>query len=252
MAHRFSGYNLDFVDTIPPIRPNSRVGVIGDRSWGINDTPFRQYTADAVFPHYPGGLEDIIQERIGYSDTNVGLDLAGGSQGRALRDLIKDGILTKGLVTNLEDLRTHNTKSDTRLNHIAGDLAIRQTWEDIIDWQAVHAPDGLSLIMHRPMGGLQHFSQSTYRRAAHTLVDMLRPGGIFFTQVPRYSDPSRHSQPIRYDQLTRPNIEKTICQELLARPDIEQIISTEPATLRPGKPHFSIIIKNNQRIVERP
>lgn len=226
-------YDLSFVDDIPPVDPDSWLGTGGDARWGVNSSSFEDYATDAQFPdYYPGGLEGIIEEALGADSANVGMDIAGGSQARALRDLIDGGVLVKALVTNLEDLRTPETKADRRIDHIAGDLALRETWDTIIQWQAANAPDGLSLIMHKPFAGLQDFAPNVYERAAHTLVDMLRPGGIFFTQVPK----SLHAQPKALLATYR---------RLLERPDVRGIIPSTRASFEAGKHAFGAIIKHS-------
>lgn len=225
-------YDLSFVDNIPPIEPSLQLGRGADTSWPVNNSTFRDYVGDVRLPdHYPDGLEDIIEEALLAGDHNVGLDIAGGSQAVALRDLIDRGLLDKGLVTNLEDLRSPDTKADTRIDHIAGDLALRQTWDGIIQWKTSNAPDGLALILYRPYGGLQGFPAHVYDRAAHTLLDMVRPGGMFFAQVPE----SLHSPKDRLLAAYR---------GLVKRPDVREIIpSTQP--VEEGEPTYSLIIKNS-------
>lgn len=224
-------YDLSFTEDIPPVDPNSWLGKGGDSRWGVNDSSFEKYAADAQFPdYYPGGLKGIIEEALSVNDTNVGLDIAGGSQARALRDLIESGTLTKGLVTNLEDLRAPEIKADTRVDHVAGDLALRKNWENIIRWQTTHAPEGLSLIMHKPFAGLQDLTPNAYEGAAHTLIDMLRPGGVFFTQVPS----SLHAHPQALLATYR---------RLLKRPDVSEIIPSTRASFEAGKHAFAVIIK---------
>jgi hypothetical protein len=67
--------------------------------------------------------------------------------------------------------------------------------------------------MHRPVGGLQNFAPDIYREAAHLLLDMARPGGVVFLQVPT--------------SLTRRGCEhnlELVCPNMRARDDIEEPI----------------------------
>ncbi len=47
----------------------------------------------------------IIDAQIGGESDNVGLDIAAGSDARALRDLLDSGVLRLALATNYEDRR---------------------------------------------------------------------------------------------------------------------------------------------------
>jgi hypothetical protein len=180
------------------------------RGWGTNDSDFEAYCVDLALPDNPEGLGGIIEAQIGRSASNVGIDLAGGTEGVALRDLLRMGLLGKALVTNYA---TKPTEDDPRLDHIEGDLADRDTWTGILDWQQEHASDGLDLVMHRPVGGLQNFSPFVYTSAANLLLDMIKPGGVMFCQVPRSLTQGSGQLGLRI-----------VCRRLAERDDIEEII----------------------------
>lgn len=223
-------YDLSFVDDMPAVHPASRLIEEGDNAWRRNNSSFEEYMEDAPFPSHYSGLIGIIDDVIGYDAGNVGMDLAGGSQGIALRDLLDEGLISKGLVTNYQDLRTAATKADKRVGHVAGDLAEVETWHNIIQWQSQHAPGGFALITYRPFGGLQGFAPHVYTRAAHTLLDMLRPGGLLFTQVPKIF----HAQ------------HKELCtayRGLRANPDVAKIIPSARSPYYDGRNIFGVIIK---------
>lgn len=155
----------------------------GDATWHINDSSFDEYCGKIDFPGQ-GNLREILERQIGYDRNNTGLDVAGGSQGTAVQDLLRAKFIGKGLVTNFEDLRTNKTKKIDALDHIAGDVANIEVWQSILDWKEEHAPEGFSVILHRPAGGLQEFSPNAYAPPLHFLLDTLKPGGVLFTQVP--------------------------------------------------------------------
>lgn len=195
---------------------------LGSEGWGFNNSNFDDYCASFGYRTEYGlgvqeneGLKDIIEKRIGQDPDNIGLDIAGGSDGVAIRDLIAEGIINAGLVTNLFDLRTEETKADDKLHHISGDIVSKETWEKIMEWKRSQAPNGFALIMHRPMGALQAYPAPFYVGAANFLLDMLRPGGVFFTQVPDSLRPNfAHDDNIGL---------QAVCEAMQARPDIEDI-----------------------------
>lgn len=223
-------HDLSFTNDMIPVDPGSRLGIEGDSVWRVNNSTIEEYAQDAQFPSYPFGLLGILESATHPEQQNVGMDLAGGSQAVALRNLLDSGVLTKGLVTNYEDLRTPATKADTRIDHIAGDLADTQTWQSIIEWQNTNAPDGLSLIMHQPYRGLQNFIPSVYARGAHLLLDMLKPGGVFYTQVPS----ALHQ---RTSDLS------AVYRDLRTRPDVREIIPSTRSPYEEGRNIYGIIIK---------
>lgn len=165
--------------------------------WGFNTSTFDDYCSSfgkrtnyGIGFEETEGLREIVERQLGKSSANIGLDIAGGSQGTAIRSLVAEGIIGTGLVTNLFDTRTEETKADPSLHHISGDIVSRDTWIKIIEWKNEHTPEGFSLIVHRPVGALQGYPEPFYAGAAYLLIDMLSPGGVFFTQVPRSLRPN--------------------------------------------------------------
>lgn len=102
----------------------------------------------------------------------------------ALQQLMAEGFLGKGLVTNYEDTRDEATRALSDLDHIDGDILMRPTWERIVDWQRQNAPDGFALVLHRPYGALQDLRPGFYRGAIHLLMDMTKPNGMLLLQTP--------------------------------------------------------------------
>lgn len=100
----------------------------GDAIWAVNDSSFDEYCGKIDFPGQ-GGLFEILERQIGYDKNNAALDIAGGSQGAAVQDLLSTELVGKGLVTNFEDLRTEETKAIETLDHIVGDVADEKTWQ---------------------------------------------------------------------------------------------------------------------------
>lgn len=212
-------HDLSFLDNAVPIEDaNPFVAASGDGHWFVNDSGMQSYTR-VRFRGRNGGLLELLEEQIGRSPSNVGMDLAGGSQGQAMRDLLDAGILGEGLVTNLEDLRTKRALAHTALSHIRGDLATKAVWHKIIDWQTQHAPDGLALVMHRPIGALQEQPKNVYLGAANLLLSMLRPGGMLFSQIPR---------PLA----SNPEASRNAYRSLHSRADVSQIIPGKGFAMR--------------------
>ncbi len=177
-----TAHDLSFLDQAIPIR-DVPDGQPPDTWWTINNSSIYKYS-NAVFPGYPRGLMDIIRKHVGYADDNVGIDLAGGSRGIAICDLIYMGHLAKGLVTNYNDFRPESVRAAAKFDHQEGELLSHVAWQGLITWQQQQAPNGLALVMHRPAGGLQGQPVSVYRGAAHVLLDLIRPGGVFYSQIP--------------------------------------------------------------------
>jgi hypothetical protein len=141
----------------------------------------------------------MILREIGTDSDNVGIDIAGGTNGRALQQLLEHGILGKALVTNYTDTRTDETKDVEGLDHRGGDLFDRTTWEEIDGWIDENAPDGLSLVMHRPAGTLQDLPAPFYAGAFRFLLERTRPGGLHFLQIPEplvIPSPERSLKPV--------------------------------------------------------
>lgn len=153
-----------------------------DIEWISNDSSLRDYATYSLLGE--GIFDRILERHVGRSPENVGLDLAGGENGQALQDLFAEGILGKALLTTYRDRRSTKTERMVELDHIDGDLIRPETWQKIFDWKHTHAQDGLALIMHRPLGGLQDLKPSTYIGAANLLIDLLRQGGVLFAEVP--------------------------------------------------------------------
>lgn len=233
-AKHTDGPDLTFLDAFPQDDPGwFSLKWHGDRSWAINNSSLRHYSRRANIDNDPDGLITFITDKIGTSEDNVALDVAAGSNPQALRDLLDSGVVGRALATNYQDRRPWAVRRDTRLDHIKGTLAQADTWRKIIDWQRDHAPDGLAIAMHRPVGGLQDLQPEVYRGAAHVLFDMVRPGGIMFTQVPR----RLRNVPGQLEEL---------CGSLRERPDVGGIIHSAP---RPRYAHvdesdtYAVIIK---------
>ncbi len=185
----------------------------GDSGWRVNNSGMFDYSRRANINGEPSGLADVIEERIGYSRENVALDVAAGSDARALRDLMRLGIVGRALATNYKDKRPRSTKRVKGLDHIKGDLIERRPWEEMLAWAARYAPEGFDLVMHRPVGGLQRMNKEFYHGAGHLLLDMVKAGGLLFVQVPR---------PIA----DRPAALVDLCQEVRGREDVEGVITT--------------------------
>jgi hypothetical protein len=153
--------------------------------WHKNRSPIENYGAAKFTESFPGKeLYDIIVGQIGKRPGNVGMDVLGGLDGVALQQLVSSGVLSKSIDV---DLRTHHgngVSNNPKLHYVAGDILSSETWQPMIEKQAKLAPQGLALIIHRPYGALQHQPQNVYEGGAHVLLDMLRPGGVLFTQVP--------------------------------------------------------------------
>lgn len=205
----------------------------GDTFWKVNDSSIEDYSRRADILGNPEGLKFLIQAQLGDRDDNVGLDIAAGTNAQALRDLLSSGVLRRAIATNFEDGRTKSVRRDRRLTHIAGDITKPQTWKKIIRKKQKIAPEGLALVMHRPMGGLQQLNPDTYRGAAHLLLDSLRPGGLMFSQIPR----NLVGQPRR-----------ELCDSIERRSDVAGVIVSPP---KPPRVHvdeadiYAVVIKKD-------
>jgi hypothetical protein len=206
--------SLDFLDHhSTPDEWQVRVQTIGD-TWSVNNSNFDAYSAKANVFERPDGLKGLVQA-LPASENVVGLDLAAGSQAAALTDLLDRGVLTKALATNYDDLRSDELKVDERLSHIEGDLTGPDAWRKIIAWQRAEAPEGFSLIMHRPVGPLQNLSRELYHGATMLMLDMLKSGGILFAQVPRC-----------FSQGGAPGL-ADICKDVRSRRDVVEVINSK-------------------------
>jgi hypothetical protein len=156
-----------------------------DCYWDVDNSTIQDYGERADYSRYhPLGLYGIIADCVGQDDQNVGLDVAGGSSGQALRELVAAGIIGRGLFTHF---RQHDGSRsiDSSLTCINGDLRDEKTWLDMFNWKRAFAPGGFAITMHRPVGGVQNLPPRVYQGAVHLLLDMTRPGGLLFTQIPR-------------------------------------------------------------------
>jgi len=156
----------------------------GDTDWLVNDSSLQDYGRGVHFPAIPLALETIVKNEIGVDKGNVGLDLAAGSNGLALQDLLRSGVLNRAIMTNYEDRRIPATHKITGLDHVEGDLMDPGVWQQIITLQEQHAPEGLALVMHRPSSALQNLSPAIYRGASHLLLNIMRSGGFSSRRFP--------------------------------------------------------------------
>ncbi len=150
--------------------------------WRKNDRGIASYS-DYLFDDF-FTLPQLIESQIGYDDRNVGLDLAGGKNGIALQELLDERLLGRGLVTNLHDHRSREAKQRADLDHIEGNLRDKTTWQRVVDWQAVYAPEGFSLVLHRPWGAMQDLPARFYEASLHIVTSLLKPNGLAALQIP--------------------------------------------------------------------
>src|SRR5664279_757815 len=137
--------------------------------WVENNATFANYCEQSGL----NNIEKTIRHQLGRLGSGAALDIAGGSDGTALQDLLGDGTVEKALLTNYYDTRTSRARSIGALAHVAGDMLEADTWDQIEAWQTANAPEGFSLIMHRPFGALQHLPADIYQTATHELLDIL-------------------------------------------------------------------------------
>lgn len=157
---------------------------VRDSGWLFDNSSFSDYAGNANFKRYDGGLLGIIRRQIGLNKENIGVDIAGGHKGRAISDLIHRGVIGKGMVTNYYNDYPWPIYSGD-VDFISGNILRVGTWKEIIKWQRSKAPDGIDLVLHRPVGGLQDLPTEMYIGATHALLDIMKPGGVMFTQMPR-------------------------------------------------------------------
>jgi hypothetical protein len=171
---------LAFVDGVinPDLEKSSGV-VIAD-TWGTHRSSFTRYcerSTGAVMS------EKIISGMARFS-TCAAIDIAGGSNGNALQELLSLGVIDKGLVTNYLDRRRDETKAIVNLGHVHGDILSRDTWLNIEEWQSREAPEGFGLVLHSPVAALQSLAPGFYKGAVHWLLDRTRSGGMLFSKIP--------------------------------------------------------------------
>jgi hypothetical protein len=155
----------------------------GDIRWDYNDTPFEYYGVNRTHGEASLYAHKVYEHLLVNPGVKIALDIAGGSNGRAIRDLINLGLVNSGLVTNYEDRRNESTKKITELGHVAGDLIKQETWKKIQAWKDEFAPEGFSVIMCRPVGGLSYLPGAFYVGGLATLLDWLQPGGVGLFQI---------------------------------------------------------------------
>lgn len=200
-----------------PVRVGQWLCVNGDANWRVNSSSFNDYSRRADIHGHPDGLTDIVFSQVGLDPNNVGLDIAAGSSARALRDLLDRGVLGRALATNYQNRRPSKVANDPRLDHITGDITKPSVLEGVASWTHANAPEGLALVMHRPIGALQDLPPRTYKGAAHFLLDLVRPEGIMFTQVPRSLRKRGALGAMR-----------SICASIIERPDVAKVMATPP------------------------
>jgi hypothetical protein len=176
----------------------------GDTAWHVNDSSWEDYSEGIYFPGIRLTLNEVVTNLD--CESNVGLDIAGGTNGTAMLDLIHRGILNRAAVTSYEDLRQSTTVREDSLDLITGNLLSPDTWSKIIHWRKSATPTGLKLAIHEPRDTLQWEEPALYTSATHTIADNLAPGGVFISQVPT--------------SLGQREVSK-ICRELEQRSDIE-------------------------------
>ncbi len=155
-------------------------------------------------------ISQFLQSRLHTLPDVVALDIAGGSNGVALEELVTAGVVDRGLFTNYQN--RWEQPLGTTLEQVTGNLALQATWDSIFDWQQRNAPEGFSLILHRPHGALQRMPYSFYERAVHALLDMTSPGGVALLQIPLA---------IRSGSSTA--VKNQMCEKINERADVESV-----------------------------
>jgi hypothetical protein len=175
--------SLEFVKTIQPDKDEYYSSMERSDSWYVHNSDLTAYCAEANFPEQLNPKR-VIEAQLDAGTDNVGLDIAGGRDGVALGTLLRAGRLSQAIVTNYLDRRSPSTRRNSRLEHIEGDIREPKTWEQIIAKSEEAAPNGLALILHRPLGALQNVPSEAAEQATHLLLDLLRPGGVLYCQIP--------------------------------------------------------------------
>lgn len=160
--------------------------LLADDEWGVNDSTFLRYAERVACASggYPEDVIDGLKQRFGTGGDHSVLDVAGGSNGRAVQDLLELGVMRNGLVTNFQDFRSSATRSVVELGHVSGNLSDVTTWKSIRAWRDRHAPDGFSLTTFFPVAALHEFSTRFYLNRLGELLDMAMPGGLLLLTVP--------------------------------------------------------------------
>ncbi len=197
-----------------------------DGVWNVDNSGIADYSEKANFFGKPEGLLQIIGECTGRRD-DVGLDVAGGTNGVAIGELVMAGFLREGAVTNFTSLPSAEVRAERAragVTHLAGSLLDVHTWRTMQAWQEKVAPQGLAVIMHRPYGALQTLSPEFYMGAVHWALNRLRPGGVLFTQIPQILDGGLIASdvPDLYAHLG------AICDSIRKRSDLDAFYHSKP------------------------
>jgi len=152
-----------------------------DRGWLVDDSHLSRFF-DGVKLRNGTPLE-VMAQCIGRDPNNVGIDIAGGTNGVAMRDLVATGLVGKGLYTHFLDDRNPRL-SNPNVDLVTGDLATAQPWLSIRDWQQRNAPQGFAVALHAPGLGFEKWAPDTHLTALAMLLPMMQPGAVIFTQVP--------------------------------------------------------------------
>lgn len=196
--------------------------------WTIDDSTFDSYVSMVYFRE--GSAHECINRALSNNPDAVALDIAGGSNGRAIRDLIEVGTIKRGVYTRLMDNRTCEQNDDS-VKFFPGDLLKEQTWVDLSAIQHEYAPSGFNLVLHRPYGGLQDLAVNQYIDSIQKILDMMCSKGIFYVQIP--------GSPYRNPDYKMLNI---IYREVLSMQDVGKIeISDNTRTL--NNYNFCLIYK---------
>ena len=198
---------------------------IDDLAWMTNDSTLANYGHDFCVPGL-GGLQRILDERLGGQTEAVGLDVAGGINGVALQDMMREGYISRGVVTNYADNRTEVLPE---IHHVAGDLKNGETWLKLFQARHSYAPRGFDVILHRPDRTLQDWPPHFYAWAGSMLTGMLAAGGLFVSQIPT--------------GFSRDSLERqALCNQLQRRSDLEIHLGTASAP-QSGTIDVAVILK---------
>lgn len=131
-------------------------------------------------------FKDTIESTLEGHDLEerVGLDLAGGSQGLAILQLIQQGVIGKGLTVDHQVYKTRDM-NEPNAHLVSADLTTEDGWRAIFDWKDVHAPKGFPLILHRPGDALQSFPAESYTGFLELCLDLMASGGVLISQLPK-------------------------------------------------------------------
>lgn len=197
-------------------------------SWGKDDSPFSNYVDLVEFEG--GSAINLIEGAVGHSALNTAIDIAGGSNGRAIHDLLNSGAIGSGIFTNYIDNRDGNL-SDRRVQFVDGDLLDDTTWRRITAAQKAIAPAGLDLALHRPYGGLQDLSVEQYYDLLTKTMGLLRGGGVLYTQIPQSA----------YEGLSKGELER-LCRLVHASSSVGKV-ATSVASKTLSDYNFALIYK---------